>query len=256
MGILKRKKVVMQGVRGVFLLCLALCNTFCSAQRLKGTYQWVGPAGLMVAHIDLEADHTFRYSSQGDFGGRHYSGGYHLTRGDTLLLFHTKVPRPDSSYYKIVEQRDSSSALGGMTKAYSSDVAILYLAVTDLDDAPLLGANVALLSQAHTVSLYNSDTLGEVYIRTEGQVVDRLNIFYRFHRNLEIDLTNFWGHSTKLKVYLTDNSDTYNQEEFLSKYLIEENKEGLQLHRVGSRERFTKLAPGEKRKGPAAYTGG
>lgn len=245
----------MQIAKKIFMLCYMLVSTVCLGQSPEGTYEWTGSAGLSVSHIDLKDNQTFEQTDQGDFGGAKYFGGYYMVRDDTLLLFHTELSHPDSSYYKITHRQDSSSAFGGMTKKYLPDLAILSLTITGPDNEPLPGANVTILRQEKTLSLLTTDTLGKVYVRTEGEIADQLNVFYRFHKNLKIDLSDFWGHATELKVRLSDNPDIYNQEEFVEKYLIAKTAEGTVLHLVGSFKKFEKLPPDAPRARPNARTG-
>ncbi len=238
MVILKQKKGKMQAVKLILSLVALSLSHWVQAQSisLEGNYTWVGAAGLSSISMNLKNNY-FTYKSQSDFGGIFLSKGYYLIKRDTLILMHEKYSDLNSSSFKVTKQVDSIASSFGLKQQIKKDMISMTLIILDSNNMPIQGAQIALTANNKTLSLFFTDLDGKAVIYTEGRIADKLIIGFIGKANLEINLDNFWGHSTDISVVLT--KDNYNKSEFIEKYVLFSGNDGkLRLKSLTSNDIF------------------
>lgn len=227
MVMLKFRKVKMQGARFLLIIITFFFhnNLFSQSKELMGRYKWVDPTGETSIMINYKNNY-FTYKSEGDFGGAFISKGYYLLKNDTLILSHEGITDPQPSKYKVIEKVDSSAAMFGMNQNIEAEVLNMSLIIFDTDKRPLSGTFVTLISNEKVLCRLLSDSEGKVNIYTEGRVADKVRIGFIGLKNLEIDLSDYWGYSSTIEIVLTSSNYLYNQDEFLEKYILSTGKDG------------------------------
>ncbi len=81
-----------------------------------------------------------------------------------------------------------------------------------------------------------TNSKGEIHIHSEGKIVESLLVGMMIPKPLTINLTDFWGYDSELKVILSDSQILYNQEFQLQKYLILRNGSNYYLKPFGADE--------------------
>lgn len=142
-------------------------------------------------------------------------------------MSHEVITDPKPSKYKVIEKMDSTAAKFGMSQNIEADVLNMSLTILSTDKKPISSTFVNLISNEKVLSRLLSDSEGEVNVYTEGRIADKIRIGFIGLKNLEIDLSDYWGYSTTIEIVLITSNYVYNQDEFLEKYILSTGKDGI-----------------------------
>ena len=200
------------------------------SQVLEGDY--IFKNGSFSKHYRFYDDMRFDQRSSDVFGhGSHFVKGYFLMKGDSLFLFHDKVPYPyPQSNFEIVRQK----------KIEHEHSLRVELEITDYENNPISGATIMCKNGDYTLFHEMTDKKGECQIFTEGQFAEYLTVYFLGFRPLRIELKEFWGAKSDLKVKLGKESpNTYNDKYRIEKFIVEKSTEDeLVLKDIGRNQRI------------------
>ncbi|MEB2781119.1 hypothetical protein U3A58_12015 [Algoriphagus sp. C2-6-M1] len=172
---------------------------------LTGVYSWI-PQGVDRGNLQIELmqDHHFDYAQYGGHGEKTISKGYYFVKQDTLLLFHEGITHPHPSYFEVISKTDTIRRDFGLDSSFGENRASLKLKVVDYSGETIPHTNVSIIKGKSTLSGEVTDENGEARIYTTGREAEKVVISFLGYRNLYIDLDDFWGYITELKVVLSD----------------------------------------------------
>ena len=152
------------------------------------------------------------------------SKGYYFLKQDTLILFYEALKDPFPSYYEVIEKTDTvKREIGGSFKMTQSDLYV-DLHIVDLKGNPVEGCMVLLRKGDAIIASQGTDKDGKVQIATGGKLAEGLAIIYFGYKRVWIDLKDFWGYQSIIKVVLSDLLDKYNEKVYMMKYIVHKTK--------------------------------
>lgn len=232
------KKGMIQAARMVCILFgLNVCFSSLSFAQdsLTGLYSWT-PQGVDFGNVQIELmqDHRFDYAQYGIHNKKTISKGYYFVKQDTLLLFHEGIKHPRPSYFEVISKTDTIRRDFGLDSSFGENRVSIKLKVLDYSSETLPHISVSLMKGKATLSTFYTDKNGETSIYTTGREADKVIVSFIGYRNLYIDLEDFWGYITELKVVLSDSDIEYFEKPFLRKYIITKTGGLKLLHKDNS----------------------
>ncbi|MEP1088544.1 hypothetical protein [Algoriphagus sp.] len=212
----------------------SLSSSF-AQEDLEGKYSWT-PRGVDHGNLQIEfkKDHHFDYVLYGTHGEKTISKGYYFVKQDTLLLFHEGIEHPRPSYFEVISKTDTIRRDFGLDSNFGDSIASLKIKVVDYSGETIPHTKVSIMKGKATLSGEVTNENGEARIYTTGREADKVIISFLGYRKLYIDLEDFWGFITELKVVLSDSDIEYFEKPFLAKYLITKTGGLKLLHKDGS----------------------
>ncbi|WP_146260525.1 carboxypeptidase-like regulatory domain-containing protein [Algoriphagus chordae] len=202
---------------------------------IQGSYSYSFPVttGASIT-LQLNEDHHFNYAQYGGHNEKTISKGYYFVKQDTLLLFHEGIEHPRPSYFEVISKTDTIRRDFGLESSFGESRVSFKIKVMDYSSETIPHTNVSIMKGKATLSGEVTDENGEARIYTTGREADKVIVSFIGYRNLYIDLEDFWGYITELKVVLSDSDIEYFEKPFLAKYIITKTGELKLLHKDNS----------------------
>lgn len=224
METLKIKMEMTQVVKTLFIILIAAPHFLLAQVNIKGQYDGAIPGDSGGITLLLTNDNRFVEKVSMHLGEGFISTGYYFLKRDTLILFHEALKDPAPSYYEVIEKTDTvKREIGGKFKMME-DHANMKLKIIDYERRPVQGCVVSLNRGGAFISGETSGEKGEVAIYTAGKVVEKLIVSMLGYKNLEIDMNDFWGYRSSLRIVLSNSLNKYNAKAFIAKYTITKTK--------------------------------
>jgi hypothetical protein len=207
----------------LFAICLA-CPFNLFSQSIEGSFNGYLPGDSGGVSLSITKDNRFFQTTYLHLGESHVSQGYYLVKQDTLILFHEPTTDPAPSYYEVIQKTDSIRPLIGRPSPMRDIDLYMELQVVDVQGNPIEACLVLLGKGPFVIASESTDSKGIARISTGGRIADDIVIGIHGYKRLRIDLKNFWGYQSVVKVVLSGSLAEYNDKSYTKKYLITRKK--------------------------------